>query len=63
MNFLYISSAYATDVKAILKHFDDLYRSDSSTAKIEMEIVNPNWQRTLVLESWSKGTEESLIRI
>jgi outer membrane lipoprotein-sorting protein len=30
---------------------------------MEMEIVNPNWERTLRLKTWSQGTEKTLIRI
>lgn len=47
----------------ILKQLDDMYRSESSYAKLEMIITTPNWERTLEMESWSQGTENTMIRI
>lgn len=51
------------DIARLLNRTDDLYRSRSSHALITMEIVTPDWQRTLELEAWSQGTENTLIRI
>jgi outer membrane lipoprotein-sorting protein len=48
---------------AIVKKIDDLYRAKSSYARVEMEIVTPDWQRTLVLKAWSRGEDKTLIRI
>jgi outer membrane lipoprotein-sorting protein len=50
-------------VEDVIDNIDQLYRADSSYALMEMEIVNPNWERTLRLEAWSSGTEKTLIRI
>jgi len=50
-------------VRQILRKMDDLYRSSSSRALLEMEIVTPHWQRTLKMEMWSKGLEKTFIRI
>ncbi len=50
-------------VQELIDRIDQLYRADSSYALMEMEIVNPNWQRTLRLKAWSEGTEKTLIRI
>src|SRR5512135_363632 len=47
----------------IVKKIDDLYRSRSSYAQVEMEIVTPDWQRMLVLKAWSEGEDKTLIRI
>lgn len=51
------------EVEKILKKMDDLYRSTSSVTKIEMEIVNPHWQRTLKMDAWSAGLDKFFIRI
>jgi hypothetical protein len=32
------------DVKEIIKKIDQLYRSKSSYAELEMEIINPRWR-------------------
>jgi outer membrane lipoprotein-sorting protein len=50
-------------VQDIIERIDRLYRAESSYALMEMEIVNPNWERTLRLEAWSSGTEKTFIRI
>jgi outer membrane lipoprotein-sorting protein len=51
------------DVKKIVKKTDELYRSKSSYAEIEMQIVTPNWERTLTMEAWTKGMDKTFIRI
>jgi outer membrane lipoprotein-sorting protein len=51
------------DVKRIIREIDQLYRSESSYSELEMEIVTPNWQRTLAMKAWSKGLKKTLIRI
>lgn len=51
------------DGTAILKKIDELYRSDSSIATMKMTIVTPNWQRTMEMESWTKGMEETFFRV
>ncbi|MBN2452241.1 MAG: outer membrane lipoprotein-sorting protein [Lentisphaeria bacterium] len=42
---------------------DDLYRSASSTARIEMVIVKARVTRTMTMKAWSRGTERSLILV
>lgn len=51
------------DVDTVLDHLDDLYRSGSSRAVMEMTIVRERGTRVLRLESWSRGEEEALIVI
>jgi outer membrane lipoprotein-sorting protein len=50
-------------IQKIIKDIDELYRSQSSRGAMEMEIITPNWQRTLKMEFWSEGMEKTLIRI
>lgn len=51
------------NVNEIVKHIDELYRSESSYSELEMEIVTPHWERTLKMKAWSKGMEKTFIRI
>ncbi|MBN1114884.1 MAG: outer membrane lipoprotein-sorting protein [Oligoflexia bacterium] len=51
------------NVEKILKESDRLYRADSCYAKIEMTIVNPNWRRTLLMDTWTIGMDRTMIRI
>ena len=51
------------DVDSLVNEVDRLYRATSAYAEIEMEIVNPHWQRTLSMDSWSEGIKKTFIRI
>jgi len=51
------------DVEKLIRHIDQLYRSESSYSELEMEIVTPHWQRTLAMQAWSKGMDKTFIRI
>lgn len=51
------------DAARIIKTIDDLYRSDASHGKLEMEIVTSHWQRTLTMEVWTEKLEKTFIRI
>ncbi|HOP06416.1 MAG TPA: outer membrane lipoprotein-sorting protein [candidate division Zixibacteria bacterium] len=50
-------------VDSLVNEVDRLYRSSSSYAEMEMEIVTPHWQRTLKMDAWSEGMDKTFIRI
>ena len=51
------------DVDALLARLDDLYRSKSSLAQIEIQVTGTRSTRSLRLKAWSRGETESLIVI
>ena len=51
------------DVDALLARLDDLYRSKSSIARIEIVVRRPRATRTLRLQAWTRGEEEALVVI
>jgi outer membrane lipoprotein-sorting protein len=51
------------DINKIIREIDQLYRSNSSYAELEMEIVTPHWQRTLAMNGWTIGMDKTFIRI
>ena len=51
------------EVKKIIREIDEMYRSESSYSRFEMEIVTPHWQRTLNMDGWTIGMKKSFIRI
>jgi outer membrane lipoprotein-sorting protein len=51
------------DVDALLNRLDDLYRSKSSIARMELSVVSPRSTRTMRLKSWTRGETEALIVI
>ncbi|MBN1914642.1 MAG: outer membrane lipoprotein-sorting protein [Parachlamydiales bacterium] len=53
----------AQDIETIIDKIDKLFRSDFSHGNISMSIHTPNWERTLDLEVWTKGMEETFIVI
>ena len=57
------TAAVGSDVMEIVRRIDELYRSSSSFAEVEMEIVTPHWQRTLRMKVWSRGMDQTFIRI
>ncbi len=51
------------EAREIVKKMDELYRSQSSSVVMEMEIITPHWQRTLKMNVWSIGMDKTFIRI
>lgn len=51
------------DLKAVLKRLDDLYRSESSIARMEMTVQTKRRTRTVRMKSWTRGEEKALILI
>jgi len=49
--------------RKILNEFDDLWRGQSSYGKFTMHVKTRHYSRTLKMEGWSKGTEQTLVRI
>ena len=61
--FTNIVNASNLDSKIILDNVDDLYRSNASHGIITLSVITVNWQRTLMLEQWSKDEDKSLIKV
>lgn len=53
----------AQDATEIIKKVDDKMRGDYSFQELEMKIIRPDWQRSITMKSWSKGTQLALILI
>jgi len=49
--------------RRLLAMIDDLWRAESSHGIMTMRVLTRHYRRTLKLEEWSRGTEETLIRI
>ncbi len=58
-----VSAADSLDVKALISRIDSLYRAESSYSEIEMEIINPHWERRMTMKAWSEGLDKTFIRI
>lgn len=62
-SLLTLSAQAEPTAEALLEHLDQLYQQDSAQATLRMEIINPDYERTLRLESWSLGMDYSLVRV
>ena len=51
------------EVDALLQHLDDLYRSKSSIARIEIDVTTTRSTRNMRLRAWTRGEEEVLVLI
>lgn len=47
----------------VLEIIDDLWRAGSSEARLQMEVKAEHYTRTMVMDSWTKGKDKSLVRI
>lgn len=52
-----------SEVEKIVNFIDQLYRSQTSYAEMEMRIVTPHYDRTLKMLVWTKGMDRTFIRI
>lgn len=48
---------------ALIREMENLYRADSSFARLTMRVETPHYQRTMTMESTSLGTKKAFIRI
>lgn len=53
----------APDVEALLQHLDDLYRSKSSIARIQIDVTSPRSSRSMRVKAWTRGEEHVLVVI
>ncbi len=51
------------DLTAVIKHFEDLYRSDSSISELTLSVTKPRRQRNLAMKVWTQGQERVLVLI
>ena len=51
------------DLDAVVKYFEDLYRSDCSISVAKLTVTKPRRKRTLEMKIWTQGEEKALIVI
>jgi outer membrane lipoprotein-sorting protein len=55
--------AQAIDAEQLMRHIDRLWRGDTSHATMTMIVKTRRYQRSMTLEAWSRGKEDSLVVI
>ncbi|MSO31139.1 MAG: outer membrane lipoprotein-sorting protein [Acidobacteria bacterium] len=53
----------APDVEQFLQHLDDLYRSKSSIARIQIDVAGSRGTRSMRVKAWTRGEEQVLVLI
>jgi len=51
------------DLDAVVNHFENLYRADSSISTARLTVTKPRRTKTMELKIWTKGEEKALIVI
>lgn len=51
------------NLSAIIKHIDNMYRSESSISLMTLIVTKPRNKRTLSMKIWTKGEEKALVVI
>lgn len=52
-----------SEVNEISRALDRLYRSNSSHGELEMQVRTPDYERSLDMEMWTRGMDDTLVRI
>ncbi|HAS6504522.1 TPA: outer membrane lipoprotein-sorting protein [Vibrio parahaemolyticus] len=60
---LFTSLSYAESAFDIVQKSDQAMRGKSSYSEATLEIVRPDWTRSMTMKSWTKGTELSLVLV
>jgi outer membrane lipoprotein-sorting protein len=58
-----LSQPQPPDVDRVLAHLDELYRSTSSIARMEIQVTTPRSTRSMRLKAWTRGEDQALIVI
>jgi hypothetical protein len=56
-------TVYAETAFEIVKKSDLAMRGDASYSEATMDIIRPDWTRSMSMKSWTKGTELSLVLV
>ena len=56
-------AANDAEMQRLLTLFDDLLRGASSQGTMTMTVKTKRFERTLSMQTWSKGTDKSLVRV
>lgn len=61
--FITIDAFAEVDPLMVVKQSDQAMRGDSSYTELTMEIIRPNWSRSMSMKSWTKGTALSMVLV
>ena len=56
-------SAAQPDAKQIIEKAMDMWRGRTSYGEMTMVIHRPDWERSMSMQSWSEGADDTLVRV
>ena len=59
----YLPVTQAMDIDELMTHVDRLWRGDTSQAIMSMTVKTRRYERSMTMEAWSRGKEDSLVLI
>lgn len=51
------------ELEEVVRRLEELYRADSSIARVQLKIIRPDRERTLDMKIWTRGDEKALVLI
>jgi outer membrane lipoprotein-sorting protein len=60
---LYLPAAHAMEINELMNHIDRLWRGDTSHATMTMTVKTRRYERTMTMDAWSRGKDDSLVLI
>ncbi|WP_394145140.1 outer membrane lipoprotein-sorting protein [Vibrio atypicus] len=62
-SFSSVQASSDIDASQIVSESDKAMRGDSSYSESTMEIIRPDWKRSMSMKNWTKGTELSMVLV
>lgn len=59
----YCAQGTEPDIKALLEKTDNLFRSKTSFTVMEMQVVTPEWARTMSMKVWTEKMDKTFIYV
>ena len=56
-------SAAELDAREIIKAAMDMMRGRTSYTEMSMVVHRPDWERTMSMQTWTEGIENSIVRV
>ena len=56
-------AADVPDAQALMRRVDELWRGQSSRARLTMVVKTARYERSMTMEAWSEGRDKSLVKI
>lgn len=63
ISIMFSPFTFAVSAFDIVQKSDQMMRGESSYSEATMDIIRPDWHRSMTMKSWTKGTELSMVLV